>query len=156
MNYVERTPDTLVAGVKNSRKKMRINKKSSKASRRSFLDEAEPNGDKTSILPNDKVTVKSRTSWVTFRENNSNYKSSGSYVPRKIKAHRKLLAEQKSISDLNFKNLGILPDLQPENYWTRPKIPVQSQNELSQVETATFGPPKSRLRMIPRSNKSLS
>jgi hypothetical protein len=78
--------------------------------------------------------VKSRPSGITFRENYSNYKSSGSYVPRKVKAHRRLLGEQNSILDLNFHDLEILKKLESENDWGKPKIPVKSQPELSRVE----------------------
>jgi hypothetical protein len=85
-------------------------------------------------------------SQITFRQNYSNYKSSKSYVPRKVKAHRRLLAEQKSMSDLSFRDLSIqdlnsqdleiLPELESENFRVKPKIPVKYQIELSQVKTA--------------------
>ena len=89
-----------------------------------------------SVMPDDKVTVKSRPSPISFRENYAKYKSSGSYVPRKEKAHRRLLAEQKSMSYMSFEELEISQGLESKNYWAKPKILVKSQIELSRVETA--------------------
>jgi hypothetical protein len=157
VNYLEKTPKTLVAGGKNSRKKIRTNKKSLEPGRRPFVsflpvliakpDERDPNVLQKPIMRDSQVTEKSRTSRITFRENYSKYKSSKSYVPRKVKAHRRLLMEQKSISDLNSQDLNsqdlnsqdleILPELESENFRVNPKIPVKTQVELSQVETAT-------------------
>jgi hypothetical protein len=85
----------------------------------------------------DKVTVKSRPSGITFRENYSNYKSSKSYVPRKVKAQRRLLAQQNSMSDLNFHDLVISKKLESENDLDKPKISVRSQPHSSPFENVT-------------------
>jgi hypothetical protein len=97
-------------------------------------DEAEPNEHDTSILYDDKLTVKSRTSNITFRENYSNYNTSGSYVPRKEKAHRRLLATQKSMSELSFKDSEISPKYSQKE--PSPKFLMKSQVEFRKIETA--------------------
>jgi hypothetical protein len=87
-----------------------------------------------SVFRDDKVTVKSRNSGFTFRDNYSNYKPSKTYVPRKEKAHRRLLARQKSMSEVTVPKLSILAKAESENQITKPKIPEKSHPELSRRE----------------------
>jgi hypothetical protein len=81
--------------------------------------------------------MKSRPSAITFRDNYSNYNSSGSYVPRKVKAHRRLLAKQNSVSDTEFHDLEILKRLESIHHCCNREIPVKSQPELSHIENVT-------------------
>jgi hypothetical protein len=94
--------------------------------------------DGTSMDRDDKATVKSRHSGFTFKEHHLNYKTSGSYVPRKAKEHRRLLAKQKTMSEMSVQKRGFDEDLESEDDWTKPIPPVKSQPELTRVEDPTL------------------